>query len=527
MSRQNTGSELAIIIIDDDDEHLHLMQRALKSQVAENAFSVPKQVYAFNDPMDALASMPPVERMVVLCDYQMPGGNGIDWMPDLKRVCTGPIIMMTSHGDQHIATSAFKAGASDYLVKSDVFKNPQILHNAIRDALRRHRLEIRNVEMARDLKRANLALEKKNRRLNEMTEKAQQFVEDVAHEFRTPLTVIKEFASIINDGLGGPVTEKQVDYLKYIDSGVRDLTELVNDFLDSSKLRSCTLRVDRQTHTVESLFESIRHMVATRASEKQIVINEQIEKDLPQVYCDIEKAGRVMINLIINAIKFSPEESTIQLWAKPNEHGDVQIGITDQGPGLDEAQLEKLCHRFQQADNAQQSSAKGFGLGLNIASDMIRLNLGSMSIESKVGEGSTFSFSLPYFDPTHLVTRYVDVMTDDDEDTSLSLLRVSLPNSEKFTPEMKKIIADSSYSMDLMVESMDSNNLLLVGVSNQPDKWVSKMTDKWQLALNKKNATITSQAIDVRWIGTWNCPAMKDALIASVTDHIMSIRACA
>lgn len=518
-----TDAPLTIVIIDDDNEHLHLMQRALKDSASGAILGYPRLVKTYSDPTEALLSLPADGRVAVLCDYQMPGGNGLDWLPDLTRSVDGPIIMLSSQGDEHIAAHAFKAGASDYLVKADVFRDPKLLHISIRDALRRYNLERCNRELASELKRANAALENKNHRLRELTETAHRFVEDVAHEFRTPLTVIKEFASIIRDGLGGPVTDKQADFLGYIDSSVRDLTQLIEDFLDTSKLKSKMLRVDRRPYTVEQIFEPIRRMLETRAESKQIRIIEEIDERLPMVYCDREKIGRVLINLVVNAIKYSPDGSKIWLWSRISEQGDVKIGITDEGPGFEQNELEKICERFRQTDTNQRSSVKGFGLGLNIASNLIRLNLGVMDITTAREEGSTFAFILPYYEPIHVINRYAEYIANDMDEVDLTVLQVRPADDRVTTSQLRQFLTVNTRSMDFVLEMADETALVVLGPTNQPDQWIASLNAKWA-------SWAVAEALpdlNIRWHGTWECPAMKDALVASVSDRLLGVRTCA
>ncbi|MBX2851151.1 MAG: response regulator, partial [Phycisphaeraceae bacterium] len=377
-----------IMVIDDDPEHLHLLQRALQSTQQADLVQYPRLVRTFEDPADALSQLPAEGPVVILCDYQMPGCDGLDWIPDFVRAGLGPVIMMTAQGDEYVATQAFRVGAVDYLVKGEVFENPRLLHLAIRDAVKQFRLNQQNHELARELKLANAELEKKNAMLSEMTDSAHHVVDDVAHEFRTPLTVIKEFTAIINDGVAGEITERQSEYLGLIDNATRDLSQMVDDFLDTSKLRVQTLRIDRQPYRPKALIEHVLPIVRARARSKNISVEVACPEGLPDVFCDIEKVGRVIINLAVNAIKFSPVESTVKLWSALDGQQGIKIGVTDDGPGIPDAELHLLCERFGQVSTGNSQKVKGYGLGLNIASDLARLNLGTIEIDSKIEHGS-------------------------------------------------------------------------------------------------------------------------------------------
>lgn len=221
-------------------------------------------------------------------------------------------------------------------------------------------------------------------------------VDDVSHEFRTPLAVIREFASIIADGIAGPTTEAQAEYLSIIDGAVADLNHMVEDLLDSSRLRAGSLRVERRAIEVPDMFAAMRRGLATKARLRRIEIREAISPDLPTVFADEGKARRVLSNLMTNAIKFSPDGGVVTIAAQPGPGLDeVSISVRDEGPGLSEEEIARLFGRFEQMAAARRSTAKGFGLGLSIARELAWLNLGELSVRSRKGEGATFSFTLP------------------------------------------------------------------------------------------------------------------------------------
>lgn len=214
-----THNSLSIVLIDDDDEHRDLLSRAITSAFAGDSRDV--TVCAFRDPEQGLAELPADEQTVILIDYSLDGTTGTEWLADFVRVQAGPVILITSHGDETIARQAFQHGAADYLIKPDVMISPDTLRRSVSEALRRFRLESTNRTLATRLKRTNAELERKNERLAELTSIAHRFVDDVAHEFRTPLAVIKEFASILSDGIGGEVTTDQRSYLDFISTSAR------------------------------------------------------------------------------------------------------------------------------------------------------------------------------------------------------------------------------------------------------------------------------------------------------------------
>ena len=248
-------------------------------------------------------------------------------------------------------------------------------------------------------------LERTNARYAELYKTAQRFVEDVSHEFRTPLTVVKGYAEAMADGLAGPITGEQKEFLGYVSDRTRNLAQMVDDLLDSSKLRAGTMRIDRKRHRVEEIIAHARMMIVAKAAANQIELIEDLDADLPDVYADAEKSGRVLVNFAVNAIKFSPPGGRITLWARHTAEGGAEIGVTDQGPGISLEDQNLLFERFRQVGDTQNSSAKGFGLGLNIARDLVALNLGQIRVVSSPGQGSTFSFTLPPDEPPKILQR--------------------------------------------------------------------------------------------------------------------------
>ncbi len=573
---------MVFLIIDDDPDHRLLLERMLSTR--ESFMSTgggPRQVRSFAEPAEAVANFPAEGPVVVLCDYQMPGcsgsrpggsgvwsaitaapnggsgtasdtavavaepvtanhtGDGLDWLPDFARFDLGPVIVLSSHGDEKIAARAFHAGASDYLTKSAVFKNPQLLHHAIRDGLRRHRLDARNRRLSEELKHTNVELESKNKRLTELTDTAHRFVDNVAHEFRTPLTVIKEFASIIRDGLGGPVTPDQEGFLDYIDAATRDLSQMVDDFLDTSKLRANRLRVDRKQHCVGELFDQVRQTALTRAMTKSVHIEEVIAEDLPPIFCDLEKAGRALLNLVTNAIKFSPEGSTVRLEAAVCEAtlcrgagtaGDLRISVTDKGPGLSIDDIAVIGERFEQGKPTRHKKAgKGFGLGLHIAKELARLNLGQMDIDSELGAGSTFSFTLPTWNPRHVVRRYGEVMRsgDDSQTYDICMMELTAVGQDICADTIREFLASVGYSMDLALPDAKANSVLLLGSCEQPERWAEKLRDAWDARSIDLGEDVKLAELTCRHLDTYTLPRDLDQLTDATAGRLEGARHCA
>ena len=369
-----------------------------------------------------------------------------------------------------------------------------------------------------ELQRLNTLLEQQNRKLEDMTDRAHRFVDDVSHEFRTPLTVIKEYTSIIADGLGGPVTPKQSDWLQVVDVAAGDLNQMVEDFLDSSKLRAGRLRVDRRPCTADAIYEGVRKLIARKAASRSIRVELRIEPGLPQVFADAEKVRRIVMNLVTNAIKFSPDGGTVCLTARLLETGDVEFGVADQGPGLAQSDMHQLFQRFSQLPNALAPSVKGFGLGLNIARQLVWLNLGVIRVESEPGKGATFSFTLPTVQMERVIDRFFDRLAERDErPESVAMLRVWPDELEGRASlgELRRLVVASTRPSDIVVDDGDGASVVLFGPTSSAETWHMHILE----GLLRRNAH-GGEGPRVEICGRWEYPtasaAAREAIRAAV-----------
>ena len=145
-----------------------------------------------------------------------------------------------------------------------------------------------------------------------------------------------------------------------------------------------------------------------KAGLRGVQLEAAVDEKLPLIYGDGEKLGRVVINLVVNAIKFCGQPGTVRLWAKESSQDrEVIVGVTDDGTGIAEENLRVIFERFKRVETDVDRSRSGFGLGLNIVRELVELNLGTVRVESTVGQGSTFSFSIPCAEPVEVTRRFL------------------------------------------------------------------------------------------------------------------------
>jgi PAS domain S-box-containing protein len=258
------------------------------------------------------------------------------------------------------------------------------------------------------LRESQQLLEAQNARLRDLYAMAHTFVDNVSHEFRTPLTVIKEYADLISEGAVGPIAEEQQRFMSVIADRADDLNTMVDDMLDGSKLDNGMMAVIRQPVQIREIIEHVRPVLERKALNKGVDLTIDVERGLPDLFVDDAKVGRILVNLAVNAIKFSGEPGVVRVWAQADSSGPgVVLGVTDNGAGIDSDRQSEIFERFKQLGGSIRGSCKGFGLGLSIAKELVDLNLGELQLESQPGLGTTFRCSLPPYDPAEVLGRYL------------------------------------------------------------------------------------------------------------------------
>lgn len=244
-------------------------------------------------------------------------------------------------------------------------------------------------------------LEKANDRLHELDKLKSEFVSVASHELRTPMTAIKSYLWMAIAGRGGNITDKQKYYLERAYISTDRLIKLVNDLLNVSRIESGRLSVDMQKVSLSQFAADVIAEVKPRADELGIkIVNETGNTPLPEVLADTDKIKEVMINLIGNALKFSKKGGEIKTWCERHDNF-VRVFVSDQGEGIDPADLPKLFQKFGLVKGSyvtNQNAAQGTGLGLYISKSIIDLHGGEIKASSEGrGKGATFYFSLPVF----------------------------------------------------------------------------------------------------------------------------------
>ena len=239
-------------------------------------------------------------------------------------------------------------------------------------------------------------------RLKELDKMKSAFVSNVSHELRTPLTAIKASADNMLDRLIGDLNAKQVGYLTRIKSNSDRLARLINDLLDLSTIEAGKIDLRPANIPLVTLVKEAAESLRPVAAEK--LINLTVMSADPGViaWADRDKVIQVLMNLIGNALKFTPTRGEVTVAVAKNSAAWMQISVTDTGPGIPAEEVNKVFGRFYQIGQAGTQKTQGTGLGLAISKALVEMHGGKIWVESEAGKGSTFSFTLPAEQPFQL-----------------------------------------------------------------------------------------------------------------------------
>ncbi len=245
-------------------------------------------------------------------------------------------------------------------------------------------------------------IQDKSRQLEVASQHKSQFLANMSHELRTPLNAILGYTELMADGIYGQLPEKTMGVLKRLESNGRHLLGLINDVLDLSKIEAGQLVLELTDYSLEDIAQTVRSTLEPLAADKKLAFKVEMAPKLPPGHGDGRRLAQVVINLVGNAIKFT-DAGEVVITGGAND-GAFHLSVRDTGPGISAADQAKLFQEFQQADNAVTRKKGGTGLGLAISKRIIEMHGGKIWVESQLGQGSTFSFTLPV-----VVERQVDV----------------------------------------------------------------------------------------------------------------------
>jgi signal transduction histidine kinase len=256
-------------------------------------------------------------------------------------------------------------------------------------------IAIENVRLFQEIQDKNRQLEVANEKLRQVDRLKSDFVSNVSHELRTPLTAIKGAVDLLLREVPGSLNEKQTHYLNRVRSNTQHLAGLINDLLDLSKIEEGKIELHATRVSLGGLVHEVVETLRPMAAEKIITLDTPIFDSSILVWADRDKVMQVLINLIGNAIKFTPPGGRITVIAGRDGIDWVKFAVKDAGPGVPSEEKDKIFEKFYQVSAEGRSKPKGTGLGLAISKALVELHGGKIWVESEINRGSTFSFTLP------------------------------------------------------------------------------------------------------------------------------------
>lgn len=254
-------------------------------------------------------------------------------------------------------------------------------------------LELRVAERTVELEQTLVEVTRMKHKAEEANETKSKFIANMSHELRTPLNAIINFTQMMRQHLYGPITKHQDRYLARIHSNGEHLLGMINDILDLAKIEAGRMYLYKETFHLGELVESSMSSAIGLTKGKPIRLHHEIADDIHPIEADKPRIRQVMLNLLSNAAKFTDAGSiTVRVWQ--DEH-ELITSVSDTGIGIPAHKLDSIFEEFRQADEGSDRSYQGTGLGLSICKHLIEMHNGRIWVESKVGKGSTFFFSLP------------------------------------------------------------------------------------------------------------------------------------
>jgi signal transduction histidine kinase len=378
-----------LLIVDDDDDFAESLLDLLEPL---------GYVVSFADSAErAHLSLKSFDAQVALLDIRLGAASGVDLFATLKAERPNLIgVIMTAHVDSKTAIEALRQGAYDYIDKSC---HPSELHAVLDRCFEKLQLRAEREAAHQALRIAKDAAERASQAKSD-------FLATVSHELRTPLNAIIGFsemlASLDPSALGGA---QHLDYIKDIYASGVHLLGVINDILDLSKAEAGKLEMSEEVVDVRQAIGDTLRMVQARADRSEVALLASLPDRLPYLLADERKLKQVLLNILSNAVKFTPTGGQVSILAEEREDGFV-ITIRDTGIGMEEADIPKALEPFGQIDNRLNRKYDGTGLGLPLADAMVRQHDGRLTLTSKVGVGTTVVIAFP---PARLRTLAAEV----------------------------------------------------------------------------------------------------------------------
>jgi len=256
-------------------------------------------------------------------------------------------------------------------------------------------LEVKVREATAELVRQNELLRRQHIELEQASALKSQFLANMSHEFRTPLNAILGYTSLLLQAVSGELTPQQKRNLVRVDSNARHLLSIINDILDIARIESGKMPLHIDDFALPELIAEVMAEVEPIIARTKLAVESDLAPRLPTVRSDRHKVKQIVLNLLTNALKFTPTGSVKVTTSYDARAGEVAIAVADTGIGIAESDHERIFEDFRQADNSPTREYGGAGLGLAICRRLSAMLGGRIALASRLGKGSTFTLRLP------------------------------------------------------------------------------------------------------------------------------------
>jgi signal transduction histidine kinase len=367
---------LQILVVEDNAGDVRLLREMLRGEKA-GSFEITHLMRM----SDAEAHLAKGGVDITLLDMGLPDDHGLDTVRRARAAAPDtPLIILTGLDDESLAAEAMTQGAQDYMIKGQI--ESRALPRALRHAIDRHRMQAET-----DLIRTNQMQFK------------DEFLSHVSHELRSPLTAVRQFVTILLDGLAGDLNPEQHQYLEIVLRNVKQLHSMINDLFEVSGIQAGKLKIELQCTSVSDAIAYTVNTLQGAAAEKGISLSSDVEHELPLVCADPSRLRQILIILVDNATKFTPKNGavTIQVRISEEDPDFLLLEVTDSGCGIDPDMTERIFERLVQGSDPTSADHKGLGLGLYICKNLVTRQGGKIWAKSTPGRGSVFSVTFPIF----------------------------------------------------------------------------------------------------------------------------------
>jgi signal transduction histidine kinase len=356
------------------------------------------QVSTACDGNEAISVVRGKEFDLVISDIRMPGMSGLQFLEEVNKTPSAPdMILMTAFGSVETAIQAMKKGARDFLIKP--FSN-----------------DLLKMTVKRVLERRELSDE--NRKLHELEKLKNEFIAMIAHELRTPLTAIKGYLSLVLSESAGDLRELQKKYLRVVNQNSEKLQRIVEEVLDIAQMDKSEFHLNTVPSNLFTIIGKAVAVLQEAVAEKDIKLEVNFDAAAGPILVDRQRFKQVMVALLENAVAFSQAHRGVWINVRPWAGADalladgvpcsyvdflslapgdyLEISVEDEGPGIPKEALSEVFKKFYQVEDLYVRQVGGMGLGLTLCKRLVETMGGRIWVKSQPGQGSRFSFILPW-----------------------------------------------------------------------------------------------------------------------------------